>query len=787
MLKHLAYFVLTFCLLETRAQQPITHWVRAQGSNQNENAHAVAVDANENTYITGGFEGTVDFDPGVGNSTLSPSGNDIFVVKYDSEGEFVWVRRMGGSGNDHGRSIITDNQGNIYVSGYFSSTCDFDPGPNTHQKISMGGMDFFLLKLNSSGDFQWVVTKGGSGTDIGYDQAIASNGNIVYTGAYTNSSLDVLFGAISPAGDEIWSHTIGASDWDNGYDINTDNAEHIYVSGKFVYTVDFDPSANTHTSASEGSIDSFIATYDNDGNYLNHTTIGGAGDDYVFTAVNDDGDIFFCGHSDNTIEFGSGQDSELFDPISGTDIFYGRYDTSFNLIWMKQAGGTGNDKGQWINYTTTGDLVMIGPFRTSLDFDVNMTTDDCISNGNDDCYVCKLHPDGEIIWATSFGSNLGDWPYSAATTDEEILVTGWVAANTTWEEQDGQHTYISQGGKDIFTIKIGETLPVLTSSQSFEICPGESITVGSSEYTQSGVYTDVLTSAAGIDSIITTTITLLELPLISISTNGNELSCDLIGSSYQWFECGNGYNEIEGATNQEYSPNVEGMYAVAITGLQCPDTSVCYPFSFCTPVVFDQNIVLCKGQSVTVGISTYTEEGNYVDILESIGGCDSIVNTSVIENPEINLNVLTGTNVLYAEQANASYQWLDCANGYMEITGATNQYFQAIEDGVYAVVIGLGVCSDTSNCQNLTLIQVNETQNEEAFILAPNPAQTTIVIQSQSNCILEIHNMLGEVVHSGTITIGSNQIDIQKLRNGLYQAHCVSDKNRWIMPFVVSR
>src|SRR6185295_15766788 len=99
--------------------------------------------------------GSVDFDPGTGIFILSAAGtNDVFISKLDSSGNFIWAKAIGGITDDYGSSIAIDDSGNIYVTGYFSSVVDFDPGAAVFNLASVGGPtgDIFILKLDSSGN-----------------------------------------------------------------------------------------------------------------------------------------------------------------------------------------------------------------------------------------------------------------------------------------------------------------------------------------------------------------------------------------------------------------------------------------------------------------------------------------------------------------------------------------------------------------------------------------------------------------------------------------------------------
>jgi hypothetical protein len=124
----------------------------------------VALDGSGNVYVTGSLLGTVDFDPGAGTSNLTSQGDrDIFVMKLDSLGNLVWAKNLGGGGTDGGQAIGVDSPGNVYTTGHFQGTVDFDPGPVTHNMTGTGFENSFtfLSKLNSSGDYVWATVLSG--------------------------------------------------------------------------------------------------------------------------------------------------------------------------------------------------------------------------------------------------------------------------------------------------------------------------------------------------------------------------------------------------------------------------------------------------------------------------------------------------------------------------------------------------------------------------------------------------------------------------------------------------
>lgn len=180
----------------------------------------VSVDTYGNVYSTGWFNGTADFDPGPGTFNLLNAGvlgADIFISKLDSNGDFVWAKSMGGTFSDSGYGIAIDTSGNVYTTGSFGGTADFDPGTGVLDLVSSGGTDIFISKLNNSGDFVWAKALGAGFDDYGYDISVDSSGN-VYTTGFFRGTVDFdpgdmgIFNLTSAGFEDIFISKLAGSD-----------------------------------------------------------------------------------------------------------------------------------------------------------------------------------------------------------------------------------------------------------------------------------------------------------------------------------------------------------------------------------------------------------------------------------------------------------------------------------------------------------------------------------------------------------------------------------------------
>ncbi|MDD3577798.1 MAG: SBBP repeat-containing protein, partial [Candidatus Cloacimonetes bacterium] len=219
-------------------------WANQAGGISYDYGQSIATDSNGNSYVTGSFEGTAVF----GSTTLASSGqSDIFVAKMDSNGNWLWAKKAGGSSYDYGYGIAVDSSGNSYVTGNFSDSAVFGSTTLT----SSGDYDIFVAKIDSNGIWLWAQKAGGSNYDYGYGIAVDSSGNSYVTGYFSGSASfgsttltssgyeDIFVAKIDSNGIWLWAQKAGGSTYNYGYGIAVDSSGNSYVTGIFLYTASF--------------------------------------------------------------------------------------------------------------------------------------------------------------------------------------------------------------------------------------------------------------------------------------------------------------------------------------------------------------------------------------------------------------------------------------------------------------------------------------------------------------------------------------------------------------------
>jgi len=240
----------------------VHQWSRRIGGTGGERGYAVATDASGNVFVTGFFQGTVDF----GGGDLTSVGiSDIFVAKYDASGVYQWCQRFGTQERNHGTGIAVDASGNVFVTGRFFEAADFGGGNLT----SAGNYDIFLAKYDASGAHQWSQRFGSPGYDYGNGVAVDAMGDVVATGTFeetvdfgdgdvTSAGLsDIYVAKYDGSGVPQWSHCFGDTGADNGYGVAMDALGSAVATGIFEGTVDF--GGGDLTSAGWGDV--FVAKY----------------------------------------------------------------------------------------------------------------------------------------------------------------------------------------------------------------------------------------------------------------------------------------------------------------------------------------------------------------------------------------------------------------------------------------------------------------------------------------------------------------------------------------------
>jgi Secretion system C-terminal sorting domain/Beta-propeller repeat len=424
----------SICLI-TNAQTPNFLWAKRIGGTNNDQGLSIAVYASGNVYTTGAFTGTVDFDPGAGVFNLTSAGNnDLFISKLDASGNFVWAKRMGAAGNDISKSIALDDFANVYTTGSFGGTVDFDPGAGVFNLTSAGNNDFYISKLDSAGNFVWAKQTGGTNADNGLCIALDDSGNVYTTGSFqgtvdfdpgagifnltSTGNNDIFISKLDGSGNFVWAKALGGISNDVGYSITADKTGSgaVYITGSFSDTADFDPGAGTFNLVSlQQGPDIFISKLDSSGNFEWAKAMGGTSSDAGYSiAIDASGNVYTTGFFYGTADFDPGTGTFNLTTAGNGDIFISKLDSSGNFAWAKRMGAADYDYGNSIALDAAADVYTTGTFLGTVDFDPGAGTFNLTSAGGIDIFICKLDSSGNFAWAKKAGAINDDEGHSIA-------------------------------------------------------------------------------------------------------------------------------------------------------------------------------------------------------------------------------------------------------------------------------------------------------------------------------------------------------------------------------------
>ena len=391
-------------------------WARAIGGASSEAALGVAVDDSGNLYTVGRFRGTTDFDPGAGSFEITSValGSETFIVKLDNSGSFVWARSLPGGFSSPG-DVATDTSGNVYTVGVFRGTIDLDPGRLTHEVDSVGDLDIFVSKLDSSGNF-------------------------------------------------VWGHRIGGAEGDEAKGVAFDRSGYVYVVGAFEDTVDFDPGEGVFELTSANSPvgprrNAFVLKLDEDGDFVCASAIGGTNTSVAESVAWDErGNVYTVGVFQGTAEFDPGLRVSAL-TAEKSAAFVAKLDRAGNFAWARGIIGTGFVNASAVSVDRRGSVYTVGAHQGVVDFDPGAGVFNPTNVGNGGgAFVSKLDTSGNFVWvSTSVGANR-DSAVSALGValdgSGSVYSTGVFRDLADFDPGDGAFELNSVGDLDIFVLKL---------------------------------------------------------------------------------------------------------------------------------------------------------------------------------------------------------------------------------------------------------------------------------------------------------------------------------------------
>lgn len=488
------------CFFYSKAQT--YQWAKGMTPNLGGQTVDMIVDSYGRSISTGYFSGTGDFDPGTGTFTMSSALlEDVFVLRLDENGAFVWAKRVGGTGTDKPIAMAFDNVGNMYICGQYQSVVDFDPGTGVHNLDagSSGGYRYFVLKLSYAGDFVSVVDF----ANIINGMDVDASGNVLLTGSFFGSAQ---FGSQTITGQSstcyvvklnsnlsvTWARAMGGpGSQDQGLAIDIDKSGNVYTAGLFNQTADFDPGAGTSTLDAGTGKAFFISKLNSSGNYVwaqPITEVAGLSPEISNIIADDSGRVFFCGNFSGTVDFDPGTGvANLTGPTSTTG-FMACWSAAGTYNWAGRFAGTGTVKPYDLTLDRLGRVYMAGTFYATADFDpgpgvasYNATTTNL--------FVVKLNQFGTFQMAFAIRNNSSNAANTIAVDYSQNVFIGGSYLSTTDFDPSTNTAYL--GGSS------SVTLPFLAKYSTCTVPPKPSNPVCPSNACFGQTYTITTPAVAG--------------------------------------------------------------------------------------------------------------------------------------------------------------------------------------------------------------------------------------------------------------------------------------------------
>lgn len=392
--------------------------------------YSITIDSSASIYVTGSFIDSSDFDPGNGVHILHSSGSrDIFILKLDSSGNFIWANSIGGSVDDNGFSICMSNSNSICVAGEFGDTVDFDPGSGITDLISSANPDGYVARYDLSGNLIWAKSFSGTGFNNNVSVTTDNLGNIISIGGFvgttdfdpgattfniTSGPWDMFISKLNSNGNFIWAKQFAGNDFSNVNHVVIDQSNNIYVTGSFDGTFDFDPDAGVANLISNGGDDLYLCKLNSNGNFIWVKQIGSANQQSGTSMVIDHSNrICLTGYFYGICDFDTGAGTDSLTTNGGFDFFLSMLDLNGNTLYSFNIGGIGYDEAWSITCDNSDNVFLGGHFGGTVDFDATTSSDIHSSNGNEDFFVLKFNPSAASISEIKSSDNLLIYPNPA--------------------------------------------------------------------------------------------------------------------------------------------------------------------------------------------------------------------------------------------------------------------------------------------------------------------------------------------------------------------------------------
>lgn len=423
LLLHNYFIILTIALLISIGGKALPiNWSYSRnfGGSDLDLSSKLCVDREGNTIIVGAFYSS-DFS--AGSTILSSHGlDDMFIVKYDPFGNFLWGWSAGGEDFDYANSVAVDDSGFIYVTGsFYSDSIIFD----TITLFNYGSSDptfskMFIVKYSPNGDVVWAKNTENNFYADGTDITVEENGDVLITGLYSDSSIifnndtivnhyynndiNVYILKLNSNGNIIYSKSIGGvlDEW--SVRCKTDGNGNIYlfiISSSPTLVVD-----SSFVSSMTSGDNCYLVKLTPLGDYIWGVSLGGSGSNYGYSISGDSiGNTYLVGSSNSDTLFAGSL--VLTNTNNSFDAFLAKYDSTGMIAWAKYFGGGDEDVVKSVAVNQDGGPTILGYYHSTqliIDSDTLLNT----SIGSSDIFMASYDLYGNLIFAENIGGDKFD-------------------------------------------------------------------------------------------------------------------------------------------------------------------------------------------------------------------------------------------------------------------------------------------------------------------------------------------------------------------------------------------
>lgn len=622
----------------------------------------ITYDAAGNVYTVGHFYGSIDANPGSGTLTLAAeeSGIRAFVIKSSPTGSLIWAKSFQGDGTNEAFAVRVDANGNVYFTGRFSETVDFNPGSGTFNMTAAAYYDMYMEKLDSSGNFVWAKKISSSSFIQPSKMEIDTDGNPIYVGYFSgtadfnpNTGATSLTGSsnsfilkLDPSGNFVFVKQFVSTSSNFIQDIVLKANGDMVLGGYFTSATDFDPNAGTtQLTTISFSQDAFICELSSTGNFIWAKRIGGANSDELRALDLDNSEnILVAGSFRNSVDFDPGAGSFVMQTSGSTldDIFIAKYSPNCDFMWARQIGTTdGNYTDENVNdiaVDPSGNVCIVGFFYHTVDFNPGTGIFNIYTGLNRNTFVASYNAIGAFNYAFSFEmESLGSSESEVIEIDPSgnLFVGGYTEGPCDMDPGTGVQTIDSEFNQGLLLKLSVPTSEALFALPTYNGCVGVPITLvstnsaiqsswlwsanggtianPSSSYTtitfnQSGFYSINLTVTSDLGTTTNNlTVNISVGPTLTVNASPTML-CNS-GSTTLWAVHSSGTLQWSSGQSSDFitvSPTVTTTYVATVTASNgCTATS-----SQTIEVVSQPNVTItasdnniCSGESVTLTAS----------------------------------------------------------------------------------------------------------------------------------------------------------------------------------------